>query len=65
MLGEREVIQLIEDNEYPARVIEIGLFAAFAVHIATGTYLWVINRRARPRGYLAGYPSTNNAIVDT
>ena len=25
MLGEREVIQLIEDNEYPARVIEIGL----------------------------------------
>ena len=25
MLGEREVIQLIDDNEYPARVIEIGL----------------------------------------
>jgi hypothetical protein len=25
MLGEREVIRLIEENDYPARVIETGL----------------------------------------
>ncbi|TMG35508.1 MAG: hypothetical protein E6H92_11360 [Chloroflexi bacterium] len=25
MLGEREVVRLIQDNEYPARLIEAGL----------------------------------------
>ncbi|HYQ87806.1 MAG TPA: succinate dehydrogenase cytochrome b subunit [Bacteroidota bacterium] len=45
------------------RVIEIGLFAAFAVHIATGTYLWVINRRARPRGYLVNKPEENSSFA--
>ena len=33
------------------RVIEVGLFALFLVHIVTGTLFWIRNRRARPVGY--------------
>jgi succinate dehydrogenase / fumarate reductase cytochrome b subunit len=44
------------------RVIEIGLYAVFAVHIATGTYLRVVNRRARPRGYLVNKPEKNSSF---
>ncbi|OLD59586.1 MAG: hypothetical protein AUI33_16330 [Ignavibacteria bacterium 13_1_40CM_2_61_4] len=45
------------------RIIEIGLFAAFGVHIATGTYLWAMNRRARPQGYLANKPEENSSFA--
>jgi succinate dehydrogenase / fumarate reductase cytochrome b subunit len=33
------------------RVIEIGLFAVFLLHIVTGTIVWYQNRRARPVPY--------------
>ncbi len=33
------------------RIIEIGLFAVFLLHIVTGTIVWIQNRRARPVPY--------------
>lgn len=33
------------------RVIEIGLALFFFFHIFNGTYLWLQNKRARPKGY--------------
>jgi len=33
------------------RIIEVGLFAIFILHIVTGTIVWFQNRRARPVQY--------------
>jgi succinate dehydrogenase / fumarate reductase cytochrome b subunit len=33
------------------RIIEIGLFAVFILHIVTGLIFWLRNRRARPDSY--------------
>jgi len=50
-------------NFLVVRIIEIVLFAAFIVHIFTGTYLWALNRRARPRGYLVNRPEENSSFA--
>lgn len=43
------------------RIIEILLFAIFIGHILTGTILWILNRRARPRKYLVNNPQDNSS----
>ena len=43
------------------RVVEIGLFAVFLIHIVTGTVLWLLNRRARPERYEVNRPQENSS----
>jgi len=39
-------------GEYPLlRPIELILFGGFLLHAILGAFVWVMNRRARPRGY--------------
>jgi succinate dehydrogenase / fumarate reductase cytochrome b subunit len=33
------------------RIIEIGLFLGFAIHVVVGTRLWLANRQVRPQAY--------------
>jgi succinate dehydrogenase cytochrome b subunit len=44
------------------RIIEWGLFAIFLLHIITGTYLWVLNKLARPEKYLVTDPSASSSL---
>lgn len=44
------------------RIIEYVLFAGFIVHIVTGTYLWLLNRRARPARYKVNHPAANSSF---
>src|SRR5437868_6253935 len=44
------------------RTIEIVLFAAFILHIATSTILWVKNRKARSKKYLVNKPLENSSL---
>ena len=44
------------------RVIEIFLFGVFIGHIITGTYLWLLNRRARPKNYEVNKPVENSSL---
>ena len=44
------------------RVVEIGLFAVFLIHIVTGTVLWLLNRRARPERYEVNRPQENSSL---
>lgn len=44
------------------RVIEIFLFGVFIGHIITGTYLWLLNRRARPQNYRMNKQVENSSI---
>ncbi len=43
-------------------IIEWVLFAIFLLHIITGTYLWVLNRRARPVKYLVTEPAASSSL---
>jgi succinate dehydrogenase / fumarate reductase cytochrome b subunit len=43
-------------------IIEKILFAIFLGHIIGGVYLWLQNKRARPKTYAASRPSENSAI---
>lgn len=45
------------------RVVEWILFAIFAAHIALGTWLWFMNRGARPEKYGVGSPGTTSALT--
>lgn len=42
------------------RIIEIGLFAVFLLHIGMGTAFWIRNRRARPEGYAVNRRGENS-----
>lgn len=42
------------------RIIEIGLFAMFILHIVTGTLFWLRNRGARPQGYSVNRRNENS-----
>ncbi len=42
------------------RIIEIGLFAIFLLHIVTGTIFWLRNRKARPQGYAVNRRNENS-----
>lgn len=42
------------------RIIEIGLFAIFILHIVTGTAFWLRNRGARPEGYAVNRRNDNS-----
>src|SRR5512140_2353336 len=44
------------------RVIEIVLFAVFIGHIATGVYVWFLNRTARPVKYRVSHPQENSSF---
>ncbi|ETX00434.1 MAG: hypothetical protein ETSY1_11190 [Candidatus Entotheonella factor] len=44
----------------PLRIMEIGLFAGFAIHIVDGLILATQNRRARPITYAAQRPRTQS-----
>ena len=44
------------------RVIEIGLFAVFILHIVSGTVLWLQNRAARPQKYRVNKPQQNSSF---
>jgi succinate dehydrogenase / fumarate reductase cytochrome b subunit len=44
------------------RIIEYVLFAIFLVHIFTGTYLWILNKRARPVQYAMNKPQENSSF---
>ncbi len=44
------------------RVLEIGLFAGFVVHIYQGLYFIFTERRARPKGYTLNQASANSNI---
>jgi len=44
------------------RIVELGLFAVFIIHIVTGTVLWILNRRARPERYEANKPQENSSL---
>jgi succinate dehydrogenase / fumarate reductase cytochrome b subunit len=44
------------------RIIEWVLFAIFVLHIFTGTYLWVLNKRARPEKYLVTEPAASSSL---
>ena len=43
------------------RIIEIVLFAVFIGHILTGTFLWILNKLARPQKYLVSRPQENSS----
>lgn len=45
------------------RIIEIGLFAVFFIHIIQGTVLWMNNRAARPVKYVMNKASENSSLV--
>jgi succinate dehydrogenase / fumarate reductase cytochrome b subunit len=42
------------------KILEVGLFAGFALHIIQGFILWKQNSAARPIGYKMNRPSTNS-----
>lgn len=42
------------------RLLEIGLFAGFILHIIQGYVLWNQNRKSRPIGYKISKPSSNS-----
>jgi succinate dehydrogenase / fumarate reductase cytochrome b subunit len=44
------------------RIVELGLFAVFLIHIVTGTVLWILNRRARPERYEVNRPQENSSL---
>jgi succinate dehydrogenase / fumarate reductase cytochrome b subunit len=44
------------------QIIEYVLYAIFALHIITGTYLWAMNRRARPKKYLVTEPAASSSL---
>ena len=44
------------------RVIEIGLFCVFILHIISGTVLWFQNKAARPQKYSANKPQENSSF---
>ena len=44
------------------RIVELGLFAIFIIHIVTGTVLWILNRKARPEGYAMNRPQANSSF---
>ena len=44
------------------RIIEIGLFAVFFLHIFSGTVLWFQNRAARPERYNVNKPQENSSL---
>ncbi len=43
-------------------VVEYILYAIFILHIVTGTYLWIQNRKARPEKYLKTDPSESSTL---
>lgn len=43
------------------RILEVGLFIGFILHIIQGYILWIQNRRARPVGYKVSKPASNNS----
>ena len=45
------------------RIIEWILFAIFAAHIALGTWLWFMNRGARPEKYRVKSPGTTSTLT--
>src|SRR5437899_1440352 len=44
------------------RIIEIGLFAVFILHIVSGTVLWLQNRSARDQKYEVNKPNKNSSF---
>jgi succinate dehydrogenase / fumarate reductase cytochrome b subunit len=44
------------------RIVEIGLFAVFLIHIVTATVLWILNRNARPERYELNRPKENSSF---
>jgi succinate dehydrogenase / fumarate reductase cytochrome b subunit len=44
------------------RIIEIGLFAVFILHIVSGLNVWWQNRRARPEKYSSSKPQENSSF---
>ena len=44
------------------RIIELGLFAVFLLHIVTATVLWILNRQARPTPYVMNKPQENSSF---
>lgn len=42
------------------RIIEVGLFAVFLLHIVTGFLFWLRNRKARPSGYAVNRRNENS-----
>ncbi len=44
------------------RIVEIGLFAIFVIHIVTATILWFLNRQARPQGYAVNSQRENSSL---
>ncbi len=44
------------------RVIEIGLFLVFLIHIVIGLTTWWMNKRARPRAYVVTKPQENSSF---
>ena len=44
------------------RIIEIGLFAVFTLHILSGTILWLQNKAARPQKYEMNKPQANSSF---
>jgi succinate dehydrogenase / fumarate reductase cytochrome b subunit len=44
------------------RIIEIILFVIFIVHGFTGTYVWILNKRARPQKYEENKPQENSKL---
>jgi succinate dehydrogenase / fumarate reductase cytochrome b subunit len=48
---------------YPLlRPLEIILFAGFLLHAVIGTWLWIVNRRVRPRNYAVNTASDTSAL---
>jgi succinate dehydrogenase / fumarate reductase cytochrome b subunit len=45
------------------RIIEIVLFAIFIGHIFLGTFLWFVNKRARPHAYELNRASENSDLL--
>ena len=45
------------------RIIEIILFGIFIVHIFTGTFVWILNKNARPQKYAVNKPQDNSSFT--
>jgi succinate dehydrogenase / fumarate reductase, cytochrome b subunit len=44
------------------RFLEVILFTGMLIHIYWGIRIWLLNRRARPQGYMVTHPSENSSL---
>lgn len=46
----------------PIRIMEVGLFLFFILHIVSGIKLWIENKKARPVKYAMNNPANNSSV---